>query len=388
MTVKDLELNMILLELLQANVRLRRVARTHGGEWAGPCPWCGGRDRFRVWPNEDGGRYWCRGCGKHGDAIEYLRESRGLSFREAVEELGRESILKPSRMVRHEREEKRSSSLKWEGKAETFLKESIESLWRGSDVLSFLHGRGLRDETIRTAALGWSPRDQYEDRETWGLDPVTDERGKAKKLWLPEGLVIPLIEKDRVLRLRIRRAKGELRYYIVPGSNTKPMVLNSDLGSFVIVESELDGLLISQEVGDLIGTIALGSVTMRPDEDTDRQLKEAGLILNCLDFDRAGAEASWGFWSETYRAKVRRWPVPVGKDPSEAFQKELNIRAWIEAGLPNKILSLQREKLTEATIRPFPKEWLQRFDETQLERLAIMTVDGRLSDQEALRLLS
>ena len=32
---------------------------------------------------------------------------------------------------------------------------------------------------------------------------------------------------------------------------------------------------------------------------------------------------------------------------------------------------------------PFPSDWLQRYDEVQLERLAIMTVDGGLSDDEA-----
>jgi hypothetical protein len=38
-------------------------------------------------------------------------------------------------------------------------------------------------------------------------------------------------------------------------------------------------------------------------------------------------------------------------------------------------------------IKPFPKEWLQRFDEAQLERLAIMTNEGGLSDSEAERFL-
>lgn len=34
---------------------------------------------------------------------------------------------------------------------------------------------------------------------------------------------------------------------------------------------------------------------------------------------------------------------------------------------------------------PFPPEWLKRFNEGQLERLAIMTVDGGLSDEEAIK---
>jgi len=66
---------------------LRKVATTNGGEWAGPCPWCGGRDRFRVWPEKE--RYWCRGCGEQGDLIEYLRKRRGMTFRDACEAVGR-----------------------------------------------------------------------------------------------------------------------------------------------------------------------------------------------------------------------------------------------------------------------------------------------------------
>lgn len=38
-------------------------------------------------------------------------------------------------------------------------------------------------------------------------------------------------------------------------------------------------------------------------------------------------------------------------------------------------------------VESFPKPWLTRFDENTLERLAIMTVDGGLSDEEAVRRL-
>ena len=45
-----------------------------------------GEDRFRVWSEE--GRYWCRGCGKAGDSIQYLRACRGPSFVDACAILG------------------------------------------------------------------------------------------------------------------------------------------------------------------------------------------------------------------------------------------------------------------------------------------------------------
>ena len=42
------------------------------------------------------------------------------------------------------------------------------------------------------------------------------------------------------------------------------------------------------------------------------------------------------------------------------------------------------ERKEPEDIKPFPEEWISRFDETTLERLAIMTVDGGLTDSEAL----
>ena len=57
---------MNLVDLIGRDTTLRKVASTHGGEYAGPCPWCGGEDRFRVWPYADRPGYWCRQCGKNG----------------------------------------------------------------------------------------------------------------------------------------------------------------------------------------------------------------------------------------------------------------------------------------------------------------------------------
>jgi|GEM_PF-6530064 len=38
--------------------------------------------------------------------------------------------------------------------------------------------------------------------------------------------------------------------------------------------------------------------------------------------------------------------------------------------------------------QPFPPDWLELFDVETLERLAIMTVDGGLTDSEALTMLA
>lgn len=48
-----------------------------------PCPWCGGKDRFR-WTDYDGtGGFICNGCG-NGSGIDLLQKLRGWDFAEAA----------------------------------------------------------------------------------------------------------------------------------------------------------------------------------------------------------------------------------------------------------------------------------------------------------------
>jgi primase-helicase-like zinc-binding protein len=68
-----------------------------GPEYHSPCPFCGGTDRFISWPEQGNtGRYWCRQCGKRGDAIQLLRDRDGCTFVEAKRRLG----LLPDRLSR------------------------------------------------------------------------------------------------------------------------------------------------------------------------------------------------------------------------------------------------------------------------------------------------
>jgi DNA primase len=56
--VKALKQQVDLLDLVGRDTQLRKVASTRGGEYAGPCPFCGGRDRLRVQPERR--LWWCR----------------------------------------------------------------------------------------------------------------------------------------------------------------------------------------------------------------------------------------------------------------------------------------------------------------------------------------
>lgn len=345
----------------------KKVASTKGDEHKGACPWCGGNDRFTVWPNHPngkGGRYICRQCGKSGDAIQYLRDTHGLSFRDACRALGItpefSSCQGPAKgLVTIDSVQPRKTDPPpeiWQQKAMSLVNRAKEDLLpsylkskksRSED----LNARGLTVDTIKAFRLGWCAKDSYFDRAQWGLpEEINEKTGKPKKLWLPEGLIIPYIVNGKIVRLRIRRSNpGEYaRYVVVSGSSPAPMVLGGgESTACIIVESELDALLIHQEAGDIVTTIALGSAQARPDATTAEILKAADTILLALDEDDAGEKEVWRWWKNHY-PQALHWPVPIGKDPGEAFQAGLDIRAWVQAGLNADFCATQNHQSPEA----------------------------------------
>src|SRR5277367_4083808 len=66
----------------RVGAKLKRISST---EWAGPCPACGGVDRFSV--NIKKGIFNCRGA-NGGDTIAMAQHALGLDFVEAVAFLG------------------------------------------------------------------------------------------------------------------------------------------------------------------------------------------------------------------------------------------------------------------------------------------------------------
>jgi len=340
-----------ILDLLQADGNVvKRVATTKGGEYAGPCPFCGGNDRFRTWPEQgEYGSWWCRQCGRRGDAIQYLIDYRKMNFREAAKYVGKEissftfslAGRKATRSHQVPRETTAPTDL-WQGRARRLVEESENWLFQpstfGQKMLGWLKEcRGLSEETIKKFRLGLVPIDRWEGHEQWGLEPVFKDDGTPKKIRIPLGLTIPLCQDGKIYRIRIRRPKFALRserdprYYLLRGSDTRALVLGRDREIHVLLESELDAILLSQQAGDLVGVIALGNAQARPDQDAMAALGNCKLILVALDSDNAGAKEAWQWWTKHF-STARLWP-PIAKDPGEMFQHGVNLQTWIEAGI-------------------------------------------------------
>ena len=75
-----------LADAIGRRVRLSRKGREH----IGLCPFHKEKTpSFTV--NEDKGFYYCLSCGAHGDVINFVMNTEGLTFPEAVERLAAET---------------------------------------------------------------------------------------------------------------------------------------------------------------------------------------------------------------------------------------------------------------------------------------------------------
>lgn len=346
---------MNLLDIAQTAGRIyKRVSAINGGEYHGTCPLCGGDDRFHIWPVQgEHGTFWCRKCGKSGDAVQYLIEFEGKNFPEACRIVGKEiqdeqeyqtpRFKKPAAAADFTPRETLVTGEIWQQHALKLVNWAHDQLLETSEQLDWLAKRGLDLEAVKKYRLGWNPgengNDLYRAREAWGLDTVLNDKNRKKKLWLPLGLVIPYFCEDQLQRIRIRRPDGTPRYYFVPGSSARPMILGMEAQAFVIIEAELDAILIHHLAGDLVGAISQGNSSAKPDMASFSCLQDCLSVLVALDSDESGmAESLW--WLKQF-SQAERHPVPVGKDPGEAFAAGIDLREWIKIGLP-PILTLPK----------------------------------------------
>ena len=333
---------MNILDLYQRDgYQARREAGTGGGTWGGPCPGCGGKDRFRIQPYfsgidwHKGGRWICNQCHpKWSDAPGYLMTFHRMTYLEACRELGIEAKSRsapPSRPAWKPREAKPPPS-RWQKKAAEFVAGSEKNLWgeAGAEARAYLESRGLSVTFIKWAKLGWNAKVQFDDYAAWGLPPERNERGNPKRFWLPPGIVIPVFGGDgQLLRIKIRRSPPDCKpkYIAITGGAATSFMVLGEAPAVVVVEAELDALLLYQEAGDLATMMATGSAQYKSDAEVFARLRGAPAVLVALDAEQSGY-AAWKWWRGNLQ-NTRLCPVPYGKDPTEAHQQGADLRAWV-----------------------------------------------------------
>jgi hypothetical protein len=337
------------------------------------------------------GTFWCRKCEAAGDVIDLLKFCEGLDYKAACREL-RIELDESSRRLRPLRQPKSEASgwtptqwkfpsEKWRAQATKLALTAHEHLLADERILAYLAGRGLPLVAVQRYRLGYLEGEDktgtclYRARSAFDLPDKKNPDGTKTRssLWIPRGLTIPLwskyadglcplrtqgdsggeaphLEEVEAHRIRLRRRKEDLRpgkdskYLLLEGSGQAPMALppsgvSDDLATWVVVEAELDACAVHHACGGMVGVLAVLTNLGKPDADIHRRLARAKLILVALDFDAADAKGKrpgyqgWLWWREHY-AVARRWPVPQGKDPGEAFALGVDLAAWVHAAAP------------------------------------------------------
>lgn len=309
-----------LFALIGRDTRLKRVASTNGGEYAGPCPFCGGTDRFRVWPEHPGGvgRWWCRQCGKSGDAIAYLVEHGDITPSEAGRlRHGDDTVgVVPGRTAHIGSDitpDNGPPPSAWQGQALRFVTDSETRLW-GADrfALNEVRKWGLTDQTIKEWRLGWSTGGAY-----------------------PRGIEIPHFMGEKLWAVKIRRYVGrepaaDPKYTQLSGG--RPMLFGADRlrgtnRALLLAEGEKDAVLALQELGDLVDVASLAGATKTIAPRWAMYFLAYDNVLIAYDGDPAGVTGAQNLTRHLRAA--RRLRLPVGTDLAEFHQLGNSLRAWL-----------------------------------------------------------
>ncbi|MBC7084610.1 MAG: hypothetical protein H5T95_14170 [Firmicutes bacterium] len=277
----------------------------------------------------------CFGCGAHGDAIAWVQKYKGLTFLDAVRELG--GYVPPSAPVERPpaNTPKASHSVPSEAWRRDALR-AVEEFHRcllspeGARARKYLHRRGITDDDIRTWRLGYIPADR---QARWGDVEVR----------LPRGIAIPALVNGVPWYVKVRRPAGDPKYVHVKGGRSAMfgydhLQCKADL---LLCEGEFDAILMRRLVGDVLDVATFGSASV----------SNVGIWVGALvvysycwlgfDNDPAGDKAREMWYELT--ARVRHLYVPAGDDDDRM------IKDWTEAWM-----RYGEERLREYVLRCLP----------------------------------
>lgn len=216
-----------------------------------PCPRCGGADRFFLVTSPRNGRapFWmCRNCHYTEDAAPGASTGTSAAQRQ----------LTPAEIA--QAHQGYAAAAQW----------AADQLWQpqGAAALAYLHTRGLSDDTIRAAGLGYHS-DIWQDAmaaaiyrsdraayDGLGLGGLTSRQGRPKSL-LRDALTFPYAAGSTVAMLRVRKLnpQPERPKYLAPAgvayyAGGAPTLYLGDVlaqsNAVILTEGEIKALLAWQ----------------------------------------------------------------------------------------------------------------------------------------------
>lgn len=207
---------------LVAIVQRRVPLKKSGHDWKGLCPFHGEKTpSFYVVPDKR--MFHCFGCGVSGDAIKFVMQVEGRSFREACEQLAAEAgvDLTPPDPEEARRSARRASLAEVNEKACTFYERVLWEHPKGEIARAHLRERGITEDTAKAWRLGYAPNlwdSLCKSHALKGVDPrLVDEAGLGVPRKKGQGLydrfrgrlMIPIRESGRIVGFGGRLLEGQ-----------------------------------------------------------------------------------------------------------------------------------------------------------------------------------
>jgi DNA primase len=331
-----------IVEVIGAQISLKRA----GKDFRALCPFHHEKTpSFYVVPAK--GFYKCFGCGESGDVFSFLMKRSGVSFQEAVRELGGRYGVEIPDAQQGAGEEPHRRLYEAVAFAAEFFQEQLREGTRGERARSYLEGRGLGSEVVTRFGLGYALDDWRALREAahrHGIeDAVLLEAGLIKESERSEEpydrfrdrIIFPVAELGgrvvafggRVLRPSENAPKylnspetpiyhkGELLY----GLNWSKGAIRRE-GAALVVEGYMDYVSLAARGLDNI-VAAMG--TAMTVEQANLLARYAGRALLLYDSDMAGLKATFRSGDALLRAGVHPLVVtlPEGEDPDSIARR-------------------------------------------------------------------
>ena len=341
--IEDLRQRVPLSDLIGKRVKLVRKGR----RFSGLCPFHSEKTpSFSV--VDDQGFYHCFGCGAHGDAISFLRETDGLDFMEAVERLAGMAGLAVPRSTPEDPQRTRQRKAALDILEET-TRVFQAALQRndGRGGATYLQRRGLTEAVISTYRLGYAPRS--------GLRTALAARGFSDEDMLAAGVIRrsehdgELFDyfRDRVMFPIEDRQGRVIAFGARALGDAQPKYLNSGEGPTFSKKNVLYGwvqareglrrnlpLVVAEGYMDVIAIQKSGVATAVAPLGTALTEEQIGLLWKlhdepvlCFDGDAAGqraqARALERLLPQLQPGKSARLAVlRAGQDPDDLLQSE------------------------------------------------------------------
>lgn len=299
------------------------------------------------------------GEGRYYDAIAFIQTLKQLDYAAACDWLwdwigGAPTApitAAPRRQARNT-----PPNAAWQTAVRAQLARWQAQLWANDAVLNYLrHIRGLSDETIRTAQLGYNP--------VW-----TGFRCEGKQLKVAPGIVLPWFADSQLYAVRIRTHTGQLaqmtgkddsaldsKYMSVRGSRQSAGFYHVDAiqadQPVLIVEGEFDALLASQQWPVVAVTRGSAGDHRYLDGKWIQRLQDVETLYALLDNDAAGQGAQAALSAQL--PQLTPLSLPAGKDVTDFIVEQGG--QWQQLQVqPRPAPSISLSETRPATRQPTP----------------------------------